>query len=54
MILKVLYVCVCSCEDSPVGLRRILSQSSDSLNFRNRAMSLESLTDEGNTFIIRL
>uniref|UniRef100_A0A8C5ALF9 Rho/rac guanine nucleotide exchange factor (GEF) 2 n=1 Tax=Gadus morhua TaxID=8049 RepID=A0A8C5ALF9_GADMO len=41
---------IAGCEDSPVGLRRILSQSSDSLNFRNRAMSLESLTDEGEMY----
>uniref|UniRef100_A0A8C1XNY9 Rho/rac guanine nucleotide exchange factor (GEF) 2 n=1 Tax=Cyprinus carpio TaxID=7962 RepID=A0A8C1XNY9_CYPCA len=34
-------------DDSPVGLRRILSHSTDSLNFRNRAMSMESLHDEG-------
>uniref|UniRef100_A0A8C1CVQ2 Rho/rac guanine nucleotide exchange factor (GEF) 2b n=1 Tax=Cyprinus carpio carpio TaxID=630221 RepID=A0A8C1CVQ2_CYPCA len=33
-------------DDSPVGLRRILSHSTDSLNFRNRAMSIESLNDE--------
>lgn len=36
-------------DDSPLGLRRILSQSTDSLNFRNRAMSMESLNDEGKT-----
>ncbi|KAK0155568.1 Rho guanine nucleotide exchange factor 2 [Merluccius polli] len=41
---------IAGCEDSPVGLRRILSQSSDSLNFRNRTMSLESLTDEGDMY----
>ncbi|XP_072316509.1 rho guanine nucleotide exchange factor 2-like isoform X3 [Eucyclogobius newberryi] len=33
--------------DEAVGLRRILSQSSESLNFRSRTLSLESLTDEG-------
>uniref|UniRef100_A0A7N8Y128 Rho guanine nucleotide exchange factor (GEF) 1a n=1 Tax=Mastacembelus armatus TaxID=205130 RepID=A0A7N8Y128_9TELE len=33
-------------DDSPLGLRRILSQSTDSLNFRTRAMSVESLTDD--------
>ncbi|KAM6910757.1 rho guanine nucleotide exchange factor 2-like [Xenentodon cancila] len=33
-------------EDS-VGLRRILSQSTESLNFRSRTLSMESLTDEG-------
>uniref|UniRef100_A0A672FST1 Rho guanine nucleotide exchange factor 2-like n=1 Tax=Salarias fasciatus TaxID=181472 RepID=A0A672FST1_SALFA len=32
-------------EDS-VGLRRILSQSTESLNFRSRTLSMESLTDE--------
>ncbi|XP_028650905.1 rho guanine nucleotide exchange factor 1a isoform X2 [Erpetoichthys calabaricus] len=37
-------------EDSPLGLRRILSQSTDSLNFRNRALSVESLNDEGELF----
>ncbi|XP_028280949.1 rho guanine nucleotide exchange factor 2 isoform X2 [Parambassis ranga] len=33
-------------EDS-VGLRRILSQSTESLNFRSRTLSMESLTDDG-------
>uniref|UniRef100_A0A8B9KLD6 Rho guanine nucleotide exchange factor (GEF) 1a n=1 Tax=Astyanax mexicanus TaxID=7994 RepID=A0A8B9KLD6_ASTMX len=33
-------------DDSPLGLRRILSQSTDSLNFRSRTMSMESLNDE--------
>ncbi|XP_029927836.1 rho guanine nucleotide exchange factor 2-like isoform X2 [Myripristis murdjan] len=33
--------------DDSVGLRRILSQSSDSLNFRSRTLSMESLTDDG-------
>ncbi|XP_056330618.1 rho guanine nucleotide exchange factor 2 isoform X2 [Danio aesculapii] len=37
-------------DDSPIGLRRILSHSTDSLNFRNRAMSMESLNDEGETY----
>ncbi|KAM4631305.1 rho guanine nucleotide exchange factor 2 isoform 2-T3 [Polymixia lowei] len=37
-------------DDSPLGLRRILSQSTDSLNFRNRAMSMESLNDEGEMY----
>ncbi|CDQ67681.1 unnamed protein product [Oncorhynchus mykiss] len=37
-------------DDSPLGLRRILSQSTDSLNFRNRAMSMESLNDEGEEY----
>ncbi|KAL2084541.1 hypothetical protein ACEWY4_020059 [Coilia grayii] len=37
-------------DDSPLGLRRILSQSTDSLNFRNRAMSMESLNDEGESY----
>uniref|UniRef100_A0A4W6CVE7 Rho guanine nucleotide exchange factor (GEF) 2a n=1 Tax=Lates calcarifer TaxID=8187 RepID=A0A4W6CVE7_LATCA len=34
-------------DDSPLGLRRILSQSTDSLSFRTRAMSVESLNDDG-------
>uniref|UniRef100_A0A7N8X2U8 Rho guanine nucleotide exchange factor (GEF) 1a n=1 Tax=Mastacembelus armatus TaxID=205130 RepID=A0A7N8X2U8_9TELE len=38
-------------DDSPLGLRRILSQSTDSLNFRTRAMSVESLTDDGDYYI---
>ncbi|XP_033496620.1 rho guanine nucleotide exchange factor 2 isoform X1 [Epinephelus lanceolatus] len=33
-------------EDS-IGLRRILSQSTESLNFRSRTLSMESLTDDG-------
>ncbi|KAG8004981.1 Rho guanine nucleotide exchange factor 2, partial [Nibea albiflora] len=33
-------------DDSPLGLRRILSQSTDSLSFRARAMSVESLNDD--------
>ncbi|KAM4581585.1 rho guanine nucleotide exchange factor 2 [Odontesthes bonariensis] len=33
-------------EDS-MGLRRILSQSTESLNFRSRTLSMESLTDDG-------
>ncbi|XP_067111773.1 rho guanine nucleotide exchange factor 2 isoform X1 [Osmerus mordax] len=37
-------------DDSPLGLRRILSQSTDSLNFKNRAMSMESLNDEGEVY----
>ncbi|XP_051999866.1 rho guanine nucleotide exchange factor 2-like [Xyrauchen texanus] len=37
-------------DDSPLGLRRILSHSTDSLNFRNRAMSMESLNDEGEMY----
>ncbi|XP_076610878.1 rho guanine nucleotide exchange factor 2 isoform X1 [Chaetodon auriga] len=37
-------------DDSPLGLRRILSQSTDSLSFRTRAMSVESLTDDGDIF----
>ncbi|KAI1885969.1 hypothetical protein AGOR_G00209220 [Albula goreensis] len=37
-------------DDSPLGLRRILSQSTDSLNFRNRAVSMESLNDEGEVY----
>lgn len=34
-------------DESPLGLRRILSQSTDSLNIRNRTLSVESLIDEG-------
>ncbi|XP_071391324.1 rho guanine nucleotide exchange factor 2 isoform X2 [Centroberyx affinis] len=37
-------------DDSPLGLRRILSQSTDSLSFRTRAMSMESLNDEGEVY----
>ncbi|XP_041932758.1 rho guanine nucleotide exchange factor 1a isoform X2 [Alosa sapidissima] len=37
-------------DDYPLGLRRILSQSTDSLNFRSRTMSMESLNDEGETY----
>uniref|UniRef100_A0AAQ5YP24 Rho guanine nucleotide exchange factor (GEF) 1a n=1 Tax=Amphiprion ocellaris TaxID=80972 RepID=A0AAQ5YP24_AMPOC len=37
-------------DDSPLGLRRILSQSTDSLSFRNRAMSVESLNDDGDMY----
>ncbi|KAM3596548.1 uncharacterized protein V6R79_016406 [Siganus canaliculatus] len=37
-------------EDSPLGLRRILSQSTDSLSFRTKAMSMESLTDDGEVY----
>uniref|UniRef100_H3CKQ8 Rho/Rac guanine nucleotide exchange factor 2 n=1 Tax=Tetraodon nigroviridis TaxID=99883 RepID=H3CKQ8_TETNG len=33
--------------DESVGLRRILSHSTESLNFRSRTLSMESLTDEG-------
>ncbi|XP_061737819.1 rho guanine nucleotide exchange factor 2 isoform X1 [Nerophis ophidion] len=36
-------------EDS-VGLRRILSHSTESLNFRSRTLSMESLTDDGEWF----
>uniref|UniRef100_A0A8D3DUA8 Rho guanine nucleotide exchange factor 2-like n=1 Tax=Scophthalmus maximus TaxID=52904 RepID=A0A8D3DUA8_SCOMX len=35
------------CDDSAHGLRRILSQSTESLNFRSRTLSMESLTDDG-------
>ncbi|XP_037738787.1 rho guanine nucleotide exchange factor 2 isoform X2 [Chelonia mydas] len=38
-------------DESPLGLRRILSQSTDSLNIRNRTLSVESLIDEGATVI---
>ncbi|KAM8794308.1 rho guanine nucleotide exchange factor 2 [Eudromia elegans] len=34
-------------DESPLGIRRILSQSTDSLNVRNRTLSVESLVDEG-------
>lgn len=37
-------------DGSPLGLRRILSQSTDSLSFRNRAMSVESLNDDGDIY----
>nr|XP_014424472.1 rho guanine nucleotide exchange factor 2 [Pelodiscus sinensis] len=37
--------------ESPLGLRRILSQSTDSLNMRNRTLSVESLIDEGAEFV---
>ncbi|KAI4876223.1 hypothetical protein NFI96_017958 [Prochilodus magdalenae] len=37
-------------DDSPLGLRRILSQSTDSLNFKSRTMSMESLNDEGELY----
>ncbi|XP_061700623.1 rho guanine nucleotide exchange factor 2-like [Syngnathoides biaculeatus] len=33
--------------EDAVGLRRILSQSTESLNFRSRTLSMESLTDDG-------
>ncbi|XP_078123796.1 rho guanine nucleotide exchange factor 2 isoform X2 [Sander vitreus] len=37
-------------DDTPLGLRRILSQSTDSLSFRTRAMSVESLNDDGDNY----
>ncbi|XP_072561648.1 rho guanine nucleotide exchange factor 2-like isoform X1 [Paramormyrops kingsleyae] len=37
-------------EDSSLGLRKIISQSTESLNFRSRAMSMESLNDEGEMY----
>ncbi|XP_044026445.1 rho guanine nucleotide exchange factor 1a isoform X2 [Siniperca chuatsi] len=37
-------------DESPLGLRRILSQSTDSLSFRTRAMSVESLNDDGDPY----
>lgn len=56
MCVLTFYVCVCVCrnlnDDSPLGLRRILSQSTDSLNFRNRAMSMESLNDDGTAHLL--
>nr|AAC97383.1 guanine nucleotide regulatory factor [Homo sapiens] len=33
-------------DESPLGMRRIFSQSTDSLNMRNRTLSVESLIDE--------
>ncbi|XP_028984365.1 rho guanine nucleotide exchange factor 2 isoform X2 [Betta splendens] len=33
--------------EESTGLKRILSQSTESLNFRNRTLSMESLTDDG-------
>ncbi|XP_034466628.1 rho guanine nucleotide exchange factor 2 isoform X1 [Hippoglossus hippoglossus] len=33
--------------EESTGLRKILSQSTESLNFRSRTLSMESLTDEG-------
>ncbi|KAK0151938.1 Rho guanine nucleotide exchange factor 2 [Merluccius polli] len=41
-------------DDSPMGLRRILSQSTDSLNFRNRAISMESLNYEGEAYYVSM
>ncbi|KAM9839140.1 rho guanine nucleotide exchange factor 2 [Aulostomus maculatus] len=37
-------------DEAPLGLRRILSQSTDSLSFRTRAMSVESLNDDGEIY----
>ncbi|XP_066530981.1 rho guanine nucleotide exchange factor 2 isoform X2 [Hoplias malabaricus] len=37
-------------DDSTLGLRRILSQSTDSLNFKSRTMSMESLNDDGELY----
>ncbi|XP_061220337.1 rho guanine nucleotide exchange factor 2 isoform X2 [Neopsephotus bourkii] len=39
-------------DESPLGIRRILSQSTDSLNMRNRTLSVESLIDEGPDMIL--
>ncbi|NWV00453.1 ARHG2 factor, partial [Upupa epops] len=39
-------------DESPLGIRRILSQSTDSLNARNRTLSVESLIDEGPDVIL--
>ncbi|XP_044130212.1 rho guanine nucleotide exchange factor 2 isoform X1 [Bufo gargarizans] len=39
-------------DESPLGIRRILSQSTDSLNMRNRTLSVESLIDEGGADVI--
>ncbi|XP_034401818.1 rho guanine nucleotide exchange factor 1a isoform X2 [Cyclopterus lumpus] len=41
-------------DNSPLGLRRILSQSTDSLSFRTRAMSVESLNDDGDLYYTAL
>lgn len=41
-------------DESPLGLRRILSQSTDSLSFLTRAMSVESLNDEGDIYYVSL
>ncbi|XP_029369266.1 rho guanine nucleotide exchange factor 2 [Echeneis naucrates] len=41
-------------DDSPLGLRRILSQSTDSLSFRTRAVSMESLADDGDIYYTSL
>ncbi|CAL8295899.1 unnamed protein product [Merluccius merluccius] len=41
-------------DDAPMGLRRILSQSTDSLNFRNRAISMESLNYEGEAYYVSM
>ncbi|KAM7421693.1 hypothetical protein PAMA_015711 [Pampus argenteus] len=38
---------IAGASEDPVGLRRILSQSTESLNFRSRTLSMESLTDDG-------
>lgn len=39
-------LCLRGAEET-TGLKRILSQSTESLNFRNRTLSMESLTDDG-------
>ncbi|KAK2109768.1 Rho guanine nucleotide exchange factor 2 [Saguinus oedipus] len=41
-------------DESPLGLRRILSQSTDSLNMRNRTLSVESLIDESAEVIYKV
>ncbi|KAG8146651.1 hypothetical protein E2320_013773, partial [Naja naja] len=41
-------------DESPLGIRRILSQSTDSLNMRNRTLSVESLIDEAELAFVQL
>ncbi|XP_042339479.1 rho guanine nucleotide exchange factor 2-like [Plectropomus leopardus] len=43
---------IAGASEDAVGLRRILSQSTESLNFRSRTLSMESLTDDGPCFKI--
>lgn len=47
LVLTSLVLFLRSSDEPSVGLRRILSQSTESLNFRSRTLSMESLTDEG-------
>lgn len=41
------HLSVLSVTEDSAGLKRILSQSTESLNFRSRTLSMESLTDDG-------